>query len=214
MTSIAFHPGSRAPNVAFGQPRQSCESMKPEEAAQSRRSQLGPALRKRRTVPAAPLFCGEVDAVNQWLSNRLLRKQIRLPAEPHGLAGVCFAHWNGLAVQADHQHWPFILVRATQLVDFIVHETSDRESIASDSPSGKSKRLPGVPYVVQAVPICPLTVLPCLAPHNTRQNEHNWRRAAGQPHFKRTAPALLRHVPRWIVMIQPIGPPFRPRVTK
>jgi hypothetical protein len=74
-----------------------------------------------------------VDAVNQWLINRLLRKQIRLPAEPHGLAGVGFMHWNGLAVQADHQHWPFILVWATQLVDFNVHKTSGRESIASES---------------------------------------------------------------------------------
>jgi hypothetical protein len=55
-------------------------------------------------------------------------------------------------VQADHQHWPLILVRVTQLGDFIVHETSDREGIASDSPSGKCKRLPGVPNVVQAVP--------------------------------------------------------------
>ena len=109
-------------------------------------------------------------------------------------------------MQADHQHRPFILVRATQLGDFIVHETSEREGIASDSPSGKCKCLPGVPYVVQAVPICPFSVLPSLAPHNTRQDEDNWRRVAGQPRFKRAAPALLRHVPGWIVVIQPIWP--------
>jgi hypothetical protein len=47
MTSIAFLPGSRAPSVASGQPRRSCDPMKLAEATQSRRSQLRPALRKR-----------------------------------------------------------------------------------------------------------------------------------------------------------------------
>src|ERR1700751_6367648 len=82
----------------------------------------------------------------------------------------------------------------------------DREAFATDSAGGERKRLPSVPYVVQAVPICPFIVLPHLAPHNTGQNKHNWRRAAGQLHFKITAPALLRHVPGWIIVIPPIWP--------
>ena len=149
-----------------------------------------------------------MDAVNQWVRNRLLRKLGRLPAEPDCFTGVCFAHWNGLTVQADNQHWPLIRIRATQLGHFIVREMSGREAVAADSAGGECKRLPSVPYVVQAVPICPFIVLPRLAPHNTGQNKHNGRRVAGQRHFKIAAPALLRHVPGWIVMIQPIWPPL------
>ena len=112
-------------------------------------------------------------------------------------------------MQADNQHWPLIHVRAAQLRHFIVREMSECEAVASDSAGGECKRLPSVPYVVQAVPICPFTVLPRLAPHNAGQNEHNGRRAAGQLHFKITAPALLRHVPGWIVVIPPIWPPLQ-----
>ena len=77
-------------------------------------------------APAAALFRGEVDAVNQWVSNRLLRKLVRLPAEPDGLAGVCFAHRNGLAVQADNQHWPLVIVKVKHPRHVIVCEVSNR----------------------------------------------------------------------------------------
>src|ERR1035437_10917236 len=87
----------------------------------------------------AALLRGEVDAVNQLVSNRLRRKPVRLPSEPDSLAGVSFAHWNGLAVQADNQHWPLIQVRATQLRHFIVLEMSEREAVASDSPGRECK---------------------------------------------------------------------------
>src|SRR6266705_2863349 len=90
------------------------------------------------------------------------RKLGRLPAEPDCFTGVCFAHWNGLTVQADNQHWPLIRVQATQLGHFIVREMSGREAVAADSAGGECKRLPSVPYVVQAVPICPFIVLPRL----------------------------------------------------
>ena len=112
-------------------------------------------------------------------------------------------------MQADNQHRPLIHAQATELRHFIVREMSDREAIASDGPGGERKRLPGVPYVVQAVSICPVTVLPRLAPRNAGQNKHDWRRAAGQLHFKIAAPALLRHVPGRTVMIQPIWPPLQ-----
>src|ERR1700684_3221230 len=36
--------------------------------------------------PAAPSFRGKVKTVNQWVSNRLLRKLVRPPAEPGSLA--------------------------------------------------------------------------------------------------------------------------------
>src|ERR1017187_11016845 len=88
----------------------------------------------------AALLRGEVDAVNQLVSNRLRRKPVRLPSEPDSLAGVSFAHWNGLAVQADNQHWPLIPVRVKHLCHVVVQEASHCGAVASDSPSGESKR--------------------------------------------------------------------------
>src|SRR5580658_3733883 len=74
-------------------------------------------------------------------------------AEPDGFACGRFTHWNGLAMQTDNQHRPFIHARAAQLDHFIVGEMPCRETIASDSPGGERECLPCVSYVVQAVPI-------------------------------------------------------------
>src|SRR5216684_3029719 len=115
-------------------------------------------------------------------------------AEPDSFASGRFTHWNGLAVQTDNQHRPFIHARAAQLDHFIVGEMPCRETIASDSPGGERECLPGVSYVVQAVPIGPFTVLPLLAPHDTGQNKYNWRGAVNCPRSETTVSALLRHV--------------------
>ena len=70
------------------------------------------SAKKDATAPAAALFRSEVDAINQWVRNRL-SKLVRLPAKPDSFSSVCFAHWNGLAVEADNQHGPLIHVQAT-----------------------------------------------------------------------------------------------------
>ena len=62
-------------------------------------------------VPLLPLllcFVAKWMLSIMWVRNRLLRKLVRLSAEPDSLGGVWFAHWNGFAVQADNQHGPLI----------------------------------------------------------------------------------------------------------
>ena len=129
-----------------------------------------------------------------------------MSAVPNGLGCVRFAHWNGAAAQLDNEHRPLVLVQATELRDFIVREMTDRKAVASDGSGGERKRLPGVPDIVQAVSICPVTVLPRLAPRNAGQDKHYWRRAVGPFHLEIAERALFGHVRGGTVMIQPIGP--------
>ena len=96
--------------------------------------------------------------------------------------------------------------RRQQLRDFIVREMTDRKTVASDGSGGERERLPGVPYVVQAVSICPVAILPRLAPRNAGQDKHDWRGAAGQLHLEIAQRTLFGHVRRGTVMVQPIGP--------
>src|ERR1019366_9627213 len=98
---------------------------------------------------------------------------------------------------------------ATELHHFIVREMADREAIASDGSGGKRNRLPGMPLVVQAVSICPVPVLPGLAPYNAGQHKHDRGKAASQLQIKSAERALLGHVRGWAVMIHPIGPPLQ-----
>ena len=93
-------------------------------------------------------FRGAVNPVNARVNDSFFRELIRVAAVPNGLAGVWFAHWNGSATQLDNEHWPLILVQATELRDFIVREMTDREAVASDGSGGERKGLPGVPYIV------------------------------------------------------------------
>ena len=146
-------------------------------------------------------FRDSMNAVYEWVRNPLLRELIRVPVEPNGLVGVGFAHWNGAAVQSDNKHRPLVLVGATEPRYFIVREMANREAIASDGSGGKRNRLPGMPHVVQAVSICPVTVLPGLAPCNAGQNQHDRGKAAGQLQIKMAERALLGHVCRRTVVI-------------
>src|SRR5208282_658730 len=54
--------------------------------------------------------------------------------------------------------------------------------------------------------ICSLTVLPRLAPDNTRQDEYNRHGTAGHLEFEVAECSLLRHVSGWIVVIETIRP--------
>ena len=84
MTSIAFHPGSRAPSVAPEPSRQSRESMTPEKAADLTGAGWSRLIGGGATAPAATSFRDKGKTVNQWVSNRLLRKLVRPAAEPDG----------------------------------------------------------------------------------------------------------------------------------
>src|SRR5579871_5252297 len=81
-----------------------------------------------------------------------------------------------------------------------------RKGVASYRSGGECEGLPGVPHVEQAVSICPVTILPRLAPRNAGQDKHDWRRAADQLHLKITQRALFGHVRRGTVVIQPVRP--------
>ncbi len=93
-------------------------------------------------------FVASLNPVNERVGDSFFRELIRVPAVPNGLAGVWFAHWNGLATQLDNEHRPFILVKAAELRDFIVREMTDRKAVASDGSGGEREGLPGVPHVV------------------------------------------------------------------
>jgi hypothetical protein len=73
---------------------------------------------------------------------------------------------------SNKEHWLLIVREATELRDFIIGEMAYRKAVASNGSGGEGERLPGVPYVVQAVSICPITILPRLAPRNAGQNKH------------------------------------------
>src|SRR5205807_1327424 len=103
---------------------------------------------------------GGMNAVNQCVRDAFPGELVRAAAEPNGLAGVGFPHWNGAAAQRDNKHRPLVLVGATELRHFIVWEMTDREASASHGSGGERKRLPGVPHVMQAVSIRALLVLP------------------------------------------------------
>jgi len=123
------------------------------------------------------------------------------PGSPRRCLG---RHWNGLAVQADNQHWPLIPVRTKQVRHFHRLEISIAK-LSHPMAFAERQALARRVYVVQAISICTFTVLPCLAPHDAGQNEAQLAlHPPSRPISKTTAPALLRHVPRWIVVIQTI----------
>ena len=95
-----------------------------------------------------------------------------MAAIPNGLAGIGFSHWNGRAAQFDKEQRHLIVREAAELRDFIIREMTYRKTVASNSSGGEGERLPGVPYVVQAVSIGTITILPRLAPRNAGQNKH------------------------------------------
>ena len=60
---------------------------------------------------------------------------------------------------------------------------------------------------MQAVSIGSFAIFPCFTPGNTGEDKHNGGRAGRQRQFKISAPALFRHMPGWIVVVQAIWPP-------
>src|ERR1035437_417330 len=150
---------------------------------------------------AVAQFSGVVNPVNPLVSDLFCRELIRVAAVPNGLARIRPARWNGPATQLDKEHGSLILLQATEPRDFIVREMTDRKAVASNSPGGESERLPGVPYVMQAVSICSITVLPRLPPHNGGQNKHQGRRAGAQLHLNIAPRALFDHVLRGTIMV-------------
>ena len=81
------------------------------------------------------------------------------------------------------------------LRDFIIREMAYRKTVASNGLGGEGERLPGMPYVVQAVSICTITILPRLAPRNGGQNKHNGAELPTQFHLNIAQRTLFGHVP-------------------
>src|ERR1019366_9961851 len=104
-----------------------------------------------------------VNLVNARLSVSFVRELICVPSVPNGFTDVWFAQWNGPATEFDNEHGPLIFVQATGLREFIVREMTASIAVAADGSGGEREGLPGVPHVVKAVSICPLTILPRLA---------------------------------------------------
>src|SRR5205807_1409090 len=92
------------------------------------------------------------------------------------------------------------------LHNFIVREMTAGEAVAPNCPGGERERLPGMSDVVQAVSICPVTVLPSLAPRDAGQDKYYGRGLIRPLHLEIAASSLLGHVRRGPVMIQAIGP--------
>src|SRR5580765_7003873 len=80
------------------------------------------------------------------------------------------------------------------------------ETFTPDRSRSESKRLPGVPDVVQAVPICPFPVLPSFTPGNAGQNENKRGEGAHKAPGKISDAPLFCHVGRGTVMIKTVGP--------
>src|SRR5215472_16150758 len=118
--------------------------------------------------------------------------------------GVCPAHWNGTAAYFDHEHWPLIVGQETELPEFIVLERTSRKAVAPDGSGCKRERLPGMPNVMQAVSISPITILPRFTPGNAGQDECEWGRTTGQRRLQIAGRALLGHVRRRPIMIQTV----------
>jgi hypothetical protein len=98
------------------------------------------------------------------------------------------------------------MIEETALRHSVIPEVSDAKAFASDRARSESKRLPGVPDVVQAVSICPVPILPSFAPGNAGQNENKRGGAADKFPDKVSDAALFCHVGRGPVMIEAIGP--------
>ena len=113
-------------------------------------------------------------------------------------------------MKRDDQHGPFIMIEETALRHCVIQEVSDAKAFASDRARSESKRLPGVPDVVQAVSICPVPVLPSFAPGNAGQNENKRGGAADKFPDKVSDAALFCHVGRRTVMIEAVGPLHEP----
>ena len=116
------------------------------------------------------------------------------------------AYWNGPSAQFDNEHGPLVVVQPTDPRDLIVRKVTDSKTVASDGAGGQRKRFPGMPDVVQTISICPVPILPRLAPRNTGQDKHDRRGVAGQSQLDTALRTLLGHVRRGTVMIQSIGP--------
>jgi hypothetical protein len=65
-------------------------------------------------------------------------------------------------------HRRLIVREVTGRCDFVVREIANCITIASNSSGGEHERLLGVPYVVEAVSIGTITILPGLAPRDGR----------------------------------------------
>ena len=147
-----------------------------------------------------------MNRLNARVSDAFSREPIRLSTVPNGLGCRRFTHWNRPAVHLDNEHRPLVFVQATGLRDFIIREMTDRKGVTSYGAGGEHERLPGMPHIMQAVSICPVTILPRLAPRDAGQDKCYWRRASGPLHPEIAESTLLGHVRRGPVMIQPIGP--------
>ena len=123
-------------------------------------------------VSAVAQSSGGVNPVNPRVSGFFCGELIRPAAIPNGLAGIGFSRWNGPAAQFDKEHWRLIAREASELRDFVIREIAYRKTVASNGSGAEGERLPGVPYVVQAVSICTITILPRLTPSNAGQNKH------------------------------------------
>ena len=123
------------------------------------------------------------------------------PCASAWFAYVWLAYWNGPSAQFDNEHGPLVVVQPTDPRDLIVRKVTDSKTVASDGAGGQRKRLPGMSDVVQTISICPVPILPRLAPRNTGQDKHDWRGAADQLQLKTAQRTLLGHVRRGTVMI-------------
>jgi hypothetical protein len=94
----------------------------------------------------------------------------------------------------DNEHRPLVFVQATGLRDFVIREMTDRKGVTADGVGGDRERLPGVPHIMQAVSICPVTILPRLAPRDAGQDKCYRRRAIDPLHPEIAESTLLSHV--------------------
>src|SRR5262245_28247693 len=127
-------------------------------------------------------FRGGMNRLNPRVSDAFSRELIRLSTVPNGLGCRRFTHWNRPAVHLDNEHRPLVFVQATGLRDFIIREMTDRKGVTSHGAGGEHERLSGMPHIMQAVSICPITILPRLAPRDAGQDKCYWRRAIDPLH--------------------------------
>ena len=142
----------------------------------------------RRSLPE---FRGGVNRVNQRVSDSFGRKLVRVSAVPNGLASRPdhALEWT-LPRSFDDEHRPLVLVQATELRDFIVREIDPMAKLSHPmARAASASACQACPDIVQAVSICPVTVLPCLAPRNAGQDKHDGRGAVAVHLHARDRPA-------------------------
>src|SRR5579862_1656598 len=151
------------------------------------------------------LRCG-VNSLNQWISYLLLRQSVGLTSEQNCLDWFQRPHGNGSALELDDKHRPLILIQETLFRNSVIRKLAKRKTFAADRSSSESESLPGMPDIVQAVPIGSIPVFPGFAPGNARQDENERGRDTDQLPTPISDGALFYHVGRGTVMIEAIGP--------